>query len=267
MKANWKTGRVTVEITARNDTGSPCEKEVPCVIMFDDAPRPICTASARRTLPPGETTFELSFDVPGFKLWSVDTPNVYTLTVGGYSTRFGFRDFRVEKGWFTLNGKRIFLKSAHTGNHLPGGLAVLDAATPELEFRDFQNMKAMGYNCVRFIATQATPRQLDYCDRLGLMVYQETYASWCLADSPHARRRFLDSMRCEMKRDRNHPSLTIWGPHAPLDLQLRSLGSLAEAPQGREGHMELPVRRPAGSRLEHRLRLQSRQREVGLRLG
>ena len=211
VKADWKTGRVTVEITARNDSGAPCEKEFPCVVLLDDAPRPVCTASARRTLPPGETTFELSFDVPGFKLWSVDTPNVYTLTVGGYSTRFGFRDFRVEKGWFTLNGKRIFLKSAHTGNHLPGGLAVLDAATPELEFRDFQNMKAMGYNCVRFIATQATPRQLDYCDRLGLMVYQETYASWCLADSPHARRRFLDSMRCEMKRDRNHPSLTIWG--------------------------------------------------------
>ena len=129
VKADWKTGRVTVEITARNDTGSPCEKDVPCIVLLDDAPRPICTTTCRRTLLPGETTFESSFDVPGFKLWSVDTPNVYTLTVGGFSTRFGFRDFRVEKGWFTLNGKRIFLKSAHTGNHLPGGLALLGSAT------------------------------------------------------------------------------------------------------------------------------------------
>ena len=211
VKADWKTGRVTVEITARNDSGAACEKEIPFVVHADDAARPVCTASAYRTLPPGDTTFEISFDVPGFKLWSIDTPNVYTLVADGHAVHFGFRDFRVEKGWFTLNGKRIFLKSTHTGNNMPGGIAVLDSATPELEFRDFQNMKAMGYNCVRFIATQATPRQLDYCDRLGLMIYQETYASWCLEDSPHARRRFLDSMRNEMKRDRNHPSLTIWG--------------------------------------------------------
>lgn len=67
--------------------------------------------------------------MPGFKLWSVETPNVYTLSVNGFATRFGFRDFRLQNGWFTLNGKRIFLKSAHTGNHLPGGLAVLDAST------------------------------------------------------------------------------------------------------------------------------------------
>ena len=37
VKADWKTGRVTVEITARNDTASPCEKEIPCVVQKDDA--------------------------------------------------------------------------------------------------------------------------------------------------------------------------------------------------------------------------------------
>ena len=26
--------------------------------------------------------------MPGFKLWSIDTPNVYTLAVNGYATRF-----------------------------------------------------------------------------------------------------------------------------------------------------------------------------------
>ena len=211
VKSDWRTGRVTVETTVRNDTGAACEKTIDFVVRIDDAPESVCTHRVTRTCPAGASTFETSFTVPGFKLWDLDTPNVYTLTAGEWTTRFGFRDFRLERGWFTLNGRRIFLKSAHTGNHLPGGLAVVDGATPELEFRDFQNMKAMGYNCIRFIATQATPRQLDYCDRLGLMVYQETYASWCLADSPEAKRRYLDSIRAELKRDRNHPSLTIWG--------------------------------------------------------
>lgn len=211
VRADWKTGSVEVETTVVNDAKVACEREITFTVRLDDTPRPVCSLVTRRTLEAGTNTFVQSFAVPGFKLWDLDSPNVYQLTVGDFATRFGFRDFRLEKGWFHLNGRRIFLKSAHTGNHLPGGLAVVDPRTPELEFRDFQNMKAMGFNCVRFIATQATPRQLDYCDRLGLMVYQETYASWCLADSPHAKRRFLDSLRAELKRDRNHPSITIWG--------------------------------------------------------
>ena len=220
VRADWKTGRVVVETTVTN--ALPASAEVACTFRAktDDAPYAPRLAAASKSCAPGLTTFETAFTVPGFKLWSVDTPNVYTLDVacaasgsadGVFSTRFGFRDFRLEKGWFTLNGKRVYLKSAHTGNHMPGGLAVVDPQTPELEFADFQNMKAMGFNCVRFIATQATPRQLDYCDRLGLMVYQETYASWDLDDSPDAKRRYLESIRAELKRDRNHPSLTIWG--------------------------------------------------------
>ena len=211
VKADWKTGRVTVETSVANETASACVRDLRFTVRIDDEPYAVCERVERFDVPPGGISKTIAFDVPGFKLWSLDTPNVYQLTADGFATRFGFRDFRLRNGWFMLNGKRIYLKSAHTGNHMPGGLAVVDPKTPELEFRDFQNMKAMGYNTIRFIATQATPRQLDSCDRLGLMVYQETYASWCLKNSPEARRRYLESLRDELLRDRNHPSLTIWG--------------------------------------------------------
>lgn len=209
--ADWKTGHVKVETNLTNEWPKAINGGITYVVRSDDAAYPVCSHVERRLIPPGGMSFVAEFDVPGHKLWSVDAPNVYQLAVDNFTTRFGFRDFRLKDGWFQLNGKRIFLKSAHTGNHLPGGLAVVDRRTPELEFRDFQNMKAMGYNTVRFIATQATPRQLDYCDRLGLMVYQETYASWSLKNSPEAKRRYLESIRAELLRDRNHPSLTIWG--------------------------------------------------------
>ena len=49
--------------------------------------------------------------------------------------RCGFREFRVEKGYFRLNGKRIFLRSTHTGNHMPIGQVV--PQDPDLMRRDF----------------------------------------------------------------------------------------------------------------------------------
>ncbi|MCQ2388727.1 MAG: alpha-L-fucosidase [Kiritimatiellae bacterium] len=211
VRADWQTGRVTVETTVANDTGEARAQDVDFVVRGPDSPHPVARRAHKVVARPGETAFSVSFDVPGHKLWSPDVPNVYELAAGDFRTTFGFRDFRLVKGWFTLNGKRVFLKSTHTGGQVPGGLAVPHVATPELEFKDFQLLKAMGFNCVRFIAGQATPRQLDHCDRLGLMVYQETMASWDLADGPEAKRRYLESIRAEIRRDRNHPCLAIFG--------------------------------------------------------
>ena len=55
------------------------------------------------------------------------------------------------------------------------------------------------------------PEQLDLCDEIGLMVYEECQASWCLEDSPQMKTRFDSCVREMILRDRNHPSLTIWG--------------------------------------------------------
>ena len=56
--------------------------------------------------------------------------------------------------------------------------------------RNLLYAKARGYTRVRFIAGVAWPEQIDYCDELGLMVYEENLAAWCLADSPEMKRRF-----------------------------------------------------------------------------
>lgn len=45
--------------------------------------------------------------------------------------------------------------------------------------------KAVGFNMIRFISGAALPLQMDLCDEIGLMVYEEPFASWrCLA-GPH----------------------------------------------------------------------------------
>ncbi len=220
VRADWQSGEVDLEITLFSCLNDPTDAILTASARLSEATQNEVETTVAITAPRGETVLHLGFKIPDFKLWDIDSPNVYELSLtiesaktdlSAYQTHFGFRDFRLKNGYFHLNGRRIFLKSAHTGNHMPEGLALPAPTMPELEYKDFQLSKAAGFNCIRFIATQATPRQLDYCDRLGLMIYQETYASWLLEDSDQAKRRYDESILAQVRRDRNHPSLTIWG--------------------------------------------------------
>lgn len=125
------------------------------------------------------------------------------------AVRFGFRDFRFENGYFRLNGRRVFWRSAHTGADVPGNLRV--PYDPDLLRRDLLDLKAMGFNGVRFISTVPRRFQLDLCDEIGLMVYEESHASWMLQDSPQLAERMDRSLTGMILRDRNHPSVVMWG--------------------------------------------------------
>ena len=111
-------------------------------------------------------------------LWNLDDPFLYRVTAGAGHRRNRsasagrFAAASATSGSPTatshLNGKRIFLKSTHTGNHMPIGQQA--PALPDFVRRDLINAKAAGFNTVRFIAGMACPEQLDFCDELGLMV-------------------------------------------------------------------------------------------------
>ncbi len=148
-------------------------------------------------------------------LWDLDDPYLYRVTVTVTTTnahqhaiRCGFRELRLIDGYFHLNGKRLFLKSTHTGNHMPIGQQA--PVIPDFIRRDLLYAKAAGFNTVRFIAGVAYPDQLDFCDEIGLMVWESSFAGWCLADSPWMAERFNRNTADMVRRDRNHPSLTIW---------------------------------------------------------
>jgi hypothetical protein len=153
------------------------------------------------------------------RLWHLNDPYLYRVTArlscdapssrDEFSVRCGFRDFRFEQGWFRLNGRRIFLRSSHTGNCVPVGLEL--PHDPDLLRRDLINAKMSRFNCIRFIAGVAKRYQLELCDEIGLLVYEESYAGWCLADSPKMKERFDESVLGMVRRDRNHPSVVMWG--------------------------------------------------------
>ncbi len=213
------TGNVRVQATVRNAGQSAVRGRLRVsVAPAADGPT-IDTAEIARELPPGETLVEATLRVPQPHLWDLNDPYLYRVTArvaadGGegfdeQSARCGFRDFRFADGYFRLNGRRIYLKSSHTGADTPVGIRV--AYDRDLLRRDLLNCKVMGFNMVRFIAGVPQRYQLDLCDEIGLMVYEENFASWCLMDSPQMGERFDHSTLGMVRRDRNHPSVVMWG--------------------------------------------------------
>jgi hypothetical protein len=203
---------VTVTNETERSTSGTLTMDVNC-----DDPSAGCeivdAASLDATLPVGLSTHEFELIVPQYRLWCLDDPCLYRITarLGAHTTsvRCGFRDFRVIDGFFYLNGKRIFLRSSHTGNHYPIGQVV--APDPDMVRRDLLMAKASGFNCLRWISGCALPEQMDFCDEIGLMVYEEAYPAWYFHDAPKLRERYERSYNELILRDRNHPSITIWG--------------------------------------------------------
>ena len=83
---------------------------------------------------------------------------------------------------------RIFLRSAHSCNNYPVGQRL--PTDPDLARRDLIDMKVMGFNAIRFIWGGAQQYQLDLCDEIGLMVYNESFASQGLDSSSMMFERF-----------------------------------------------------------------------------
>lgn len=151
------------------------------------------------------------------KLWSPDSPNLYTCIIeitGNGDTlrtteRFGFRHFRFEeKGPFYLNGKRLLLRGTHRHEDHAGVGAAL---TEEMMRTEMQQIKTMGANFIRLGHYQQSDLILRLCDELGLLVWEEI--PWCrggLGGEKYREqaRRMLANM---INQHHNHPSIILWG--------------------------------------------------------
>ena len=172
-----------------------------------------------RELPPGDTLVEAELQVKRPQLWDLNDPILYRVTArvaskdsplfDEGSTRCGFREFKFENGYFRLNGRRIFLRSSHTAAEAPIGHCL--PRDPGVLRSELVSCKAMGFNMVRFIGRAALRNQLDMADEIGLLIYEENPSAWMFHDSPKMAERFDRQVAATVRRDRNHPSIVVWG--------------------------------------------------------
>jgi beta-galactosidase len=165
------------------------------------------------------------------RLWSVDAPLLYRLrtsvviagtVVDAVETPFGIRTLRfdADKGFF-LNEKPLKLKGASNHqDHAGVGVALPDRL---FEFR-IEQLKRMGANAWRCAHHPPAPEFLDACDRLGMLVMDETRCMDSTADG-------LRQLAGMVTRDRNHPSVVLWSlgneePHQMTGVGRRIIRSM-----------------------------------------
>ncbi|HEX4285812.1 MAG TPA: glycoside hydrolase family 2 TIM barrel-domain containing protein [Terracidiphilus sp.] len=168
-----------------------------------------------------EVSQTISVDNPA--LWSPDSPVLYhavseirqkSKVVDQTSTNFGIRTlaWSAENG-LLLNNKPIKLTggSVHHDNG-PLGSAAFDRA----EERRVELLKAAGMNAVRTAHNPPSTAFLDACDRLGLLVLDEPFDVWKAHKvkfdyGDHFDEWWKQDVTSMVLRDRNHPSIVIWG--------------------------------------------------------
>ena len=221
VRPDWKTGAINVLMKVHN--ASDDRTRIRCHVSVSSAPEGgvLLLKTLDLEVPSGDSGFELRMMVKHYQLWDLENPFLYRVTarvesvsdgsIHETSVRCGFRDFRVVNGYFRLNGKRLFLRSTHTGNHCPYTQVIPPPGFADMLRLDLLYSKSVGFNTVRFIAGMPLPYQLDLCDEIGLLVYEESAASWMLQDSPQMKEQYESAVRGMILRDRNHACVAMWG--------------------------------------------------------
>ena len=219
VRPNWKNGDIVIQASVRNSGPASAKGRLTFTAGPATIGETLASAGLEQEFKPGVTLVESRLQIKNPRLWDLNDPYRYRVTAkvwldgtGSFddlSTPCGFRDFRFADGAFRLNGRRIFLKCSHTSTHYPIGLHW--PHDPDLARRDLLYAKVMGFNAIRFFCSVPTRAQLDLCDELGLMIYEESFAGWCLEDSPQMAERFDREITEMIRRDRNHPCVTMWG--------------------------------------------------------
>ena len=173
------------------------------------------------TLEAGETVVsKMLFTVDQITPWNMETPALYEVSavlwqngkpVDDLKDRFGFRLVTVEEDQVLLNGRKLRIKGVcRHEDHPLYGCALPAAAIME----DLMILKDAGANSVRTVHYPNDELFLDFCDELGILVWEENHARGLSEEqmkNPHFEEQCEQVIREMITHHYNHPSIYIWG--------------------------------------------------------
>jgi beta-galactosidase len=214
------TVTVAAEVRSRSRLSEVANLQIE---VLDGGGAVVATDAAPLTILAGDTVrTQRRLFVARPQRWSPDDPNLYTvrltLSVGDEvldeeAIPFGIRSLALDaRRGLRINGEPVLLRGAciHHDN------GVLGAATiNRAEERRVELLKAAGFNAIRSAHNPASRALLDACDRLGMLVMDETFDMWTQtkSDDDYALR-FPDwweaDVEAMVRRDVNHPSVVMY---------------------------------------------------------
>lgn len=213
---------VLIKTRVKNETGLPQHITLKTLVLGADAKK-AGEAQISLELPSNsEKVVEQTIQVSNPLLWTPETPNLYQAQVQiekskkamDYTqTTFGIRSiqFSTENG-FQLNGKTVKMNGGCV-HHDNGCLGA--AAFDRAEERRVEMLKSAGFNAIRTSHNPPSEVFLDACDRLGLLVIDESFDGWKDKKTDYDYAMVFDAwwqrdIEAMVQRDRNHPSVIMW---------------------------------------------------------
>jgi hypothetical protein len=172
----------------------------------------------------------ITLKVPSAKLWSQESPFLYDLKVKAgndeVQSYFGMRKIEVKKddkgvNRIYLNNQPIFMAGPLDQGFWPDG--IYTAPTEEALKYDIEITKKLGFNCTRKHVKVEPARWYYWCDKLGLLVWQDMPAgdngavrarrnqkATDKSSDPEAVKQFDAELKAMIDTHYNHPSIIMW---------------------------------------------------------
>jgi beta-galactosidase len=251
---------VNINVSLENDSKAPANVNVRTQIYENVAGqkvgKPVSSSDAKQiSIPAGaHDTVAITTRVATPKLWNLQRPNLYTAVttieqngkvVDQYETVFGIRTikFDVDKGFF-LNGEHVRLNGVCDHHDLGALGAAINTRALE---RQLEILKEMGVNAIRTSHNPPAPELLELCDRMGILVMDESFDAWRRQKKKNDYHLLFDDwhekdLRAQIRRDRNHPSVILWSIGNEIGEQGNAEGHKLAGDLTRIVHEEDPTR-------------------------
>lgn len=220
-------GTITVSIDVTHYDNQQHELILSCQLLDDANDFNVIIDKNQHFIKSGlNQTFDFSDHLENPRLWSAETPNLYTLLltltnqhgdiIETTSHKIGFRHIEIVNSQLTVNGKPIKIKGVNrhelhpTLGHVP---------TEENMLIDIRLMKEHNINAVRTSHFPCHSRWYQLCDEYGIYIVDEAnIESHPLALSPATQigndeswlPAHLDRVQAMVERDKNHACVIIW---------------------------------------------------------
>jgi beta-galactosidase len=226
LDPTYTDGMFSIDIQLNN----PMDQKVSTTVsLFDASGSKITTLNL-----PASSLKELHTNavIRNVKLWSAETPNLYTMvielrdpsfrTIEAVSHKIGFKKVEIKNAQLLVNGRRVMVHGVNRHEHDD---VLGHVSTRELMIKDIQLMKQNNINADRSCHYPDDPLWLKLCDEYGLYLVDEANVevhgmgatlqgpfdetvhpaylpSWAPA--------FEDRIKRMLERDKNHACVTIW---------------------------------------------------------